>query len=435
VDMRSVNVGLLGAGTIGKAVFDAIVSDGRLIAERTGLSLVIKGVCDKDENVLRDVSAEASFTKTTVADELINDENIDVIVELIGGVDPAKDIILSALRKKKHVVTANKALLSECWKEIFAVASENGVFVDFEASVGGGIPIIRTLRESFVANKLNTIYGILNGTTNFILSMMAERGCSFDDALALAQEEGIAERDPELDISGKDSAHKLAILSLLGFGLDVSQDDIYTEGITRIGPEDIKYASRWGYSIKLLAVAKHVHEGLQLRVHPTLIPSSHLLADVRGSDNAIFVRGDLIGESLLFGKGAGKKPTSSSVISDIVKIGKHVAFYGKTTPEPYNLNYATGIKCVSNMGKLPVSCYLRFSVIDEPGVLAGISSILAKNHISIASVTQEERKEGEKVPVIILTHKTEEDRMQKAIAKIDTMDYVTDKTVVIRIEE
>ncbi|MFH1552581.1 MAG: homoserine dehydrogenase [Candidatus Omnitrophota bacterium] len=433
--MKSVNIGIIGLGTIGEGIVRAVASNGKLIAERTGVELVIRGVCDKDQKILSGVNAGNCSLKTASADELINDKDIDIIVELIGGVDPAKDIILNALEKKKHVVTANKALLSEHWKEIFAAAAANGVFVNFEGSVGGAIPIIRTLRESFIANNLTTIYGILNGTTNFILTMMAERGCLFDDALTLAQEKGIAEKDPELDISGKDSAHKLAILSLLGFGLDVSTEDIYTEGIARIAPQDIMYAGRWGYSIKLLAIAKDTPGGVQLRVHPTLLPSSHLLSDIRGSDNAIFVKGDLIGEALLFGKGAGKAPTSSSVMGDIVDIARHVAFFGGTNPAPYNLNYAAGDKRVSRVEELSVCYYLRFSAIDKPGVLAGISSVLAENNISIASVTQEERKEGETVPLIILTHKAEEGSMRKAIAKIDTMDYVTDKTVVIRMEE
>ncbi|RKY43155.1 MAG: homoserine dehydrogenase [Candidatus Makaraimicrobium thalassicum] len=435
--MKSVSVGLIGLGTIGKGVYDAIARNGRMIARRTGISLTVKGVCDKDKKALDSINDEKCPVKikTAAAEDLVNDRDIDIIVELIGGLDPARDIILSALRNKKHVVTANKALLSSHWKEIFGTASENRVFVKFEASVGGAIPIIRTLRASLAADNIDVIYGILNGTTNFILSEMSENGCSFDRALGIAQEKGIAERDPELDISGRDSAHKLAILSLLGFGLDVSPEDIYTEGIADIAPQDIRNAARWGYSVKLLAIAKNTPEGLQLRVHPTLLPSSYLLSDVRGADNAIFVKGDLAGESLLFGKGAGRKPTSSSVTGDIVEIARHVAFAGKENPFPYNLNYASGDKSISRIEELSVSFYLRFSVIDEPGVLAGISSVLAENNISIANVSQEERREGETVPVIILTHRAEEGSMRKAIAVIDGLDYVSDKTVVLRIEE
>ena len=432
--MKSVNVGLIGLGTVGKGVFDAIVSNGQLITERTGVKLEIKGICDKDKKALKDVDCPKDTVRTASADDLINAKDIDIIVELIGGVDPARGILLNALRNKKHVVTANKALLSAHWKEIFAAASDNGVFLNFEASVGGAIPIIRTLRESFVANRISTIYGILNGTTNFILSLMDESGCSFDEALKIAQEKGIAEKDPELDISGKDSTHKLVLLSLLSFGMNVSLDDIFTEGITDISPQDIRNAREWGYNVKLLAIAKNSPDGLQLRVHPTLLPSSHLLSDVRGTDNAIFIRGDLVGEALLFGKGAGSKPTASSVIGDIVEIARHIVLAGDNPPS-YKLDYVSGDRQISRIEDLSIAFYLRFSVLDKPGVLAGISSILAGNNISIANVSQEERNVGGAVPVIILTHKAKEGDMREAISRINEQDYVTDKTVVIRMEE
>ncbi|MFH1305382.1 MAG: homoserine dehydrogenase [Candidatus Omnitrophota bacterium] len=430
--MKSVNIGLIGLGTVGGGVYDAIIRNGHLISEKAGVSLVIKGVCDKDKQALERVDCPI---KTSSADDLINDKSMDIIVELIGGVDAAKDIILKALRKKKHVVTANKALLSESWKEIFNAAAQNGVFVKFEASVGGAIPIIRTLMVSFAADKISTVYGILNGTTNFMLTLMAEKGCSFDEALKTAQEKDIAEKDPDLDISGADSAHKLAILSVLSFGREITGSDIYTEGITGIDPQDIRNAERWGYSVKLLAIAKDTSDGLELRVHPTLIRSSHILSDVRGEDNAIFIKGDLAGESLLFGKGAGRKPTAGSVVGDIVEIARHIAFIGKNSPPLAYPKNISGDKRLKKMEDLLVSYYLRFSVIDKPGVLSGLSSVLAENGISIASVSQEERKEGETVPVIILTHRASEGSMRKAISRIDEMENVTDKTVAIRIEE
>lgn len=433
--MKTVNVGLIGIGTIGKGVVETIVSNGDLIAQRTGVSLQLKGVCDKDKKALESVDAKVCPLRTTSPDDIIKNSEIDVVIELIGGVNPAREIVLSALKNKKHVVTANKALLSSCWKEIFDTAAANGVRVNFEASVGGAIPIIRALQESFVANKIGVVYGILNGTTNFILTKMAEEACPFKEALAVAQEKGIAERNPELDISGKDSAHKLAILAMLAFGRAIVPDDIFTEGISSISPLDIKYAAKWGYCIKLLAIAKSAPGGLQLRVHPTLIPSSHLLASVRGADNAIFIKGDLIGEALLYGKGAGAKPTASSVVGDVVDIARGVAFYGKESKAPYNIIYDKNKKIASPIEDLSTSYYLRFSVIDKPGVLAGIASELAENGISIASVSQEERKEGQMVPVIILTHKADEGNMKKAIAKIDGMNYVKNETVVIRREE
>ncbi|MFH1877636.1 MAG: homoserine dehydrogenase [Candidatus Omnitrophota bacterium] len=433
--MKSVNIGLVGLGTIGKGVVDAVISNRDLIAVRTGVSLCLIAACDKDDNAFSGLDMEKYGIKRLSTEELLADKDVDIVVELIGGVHPAKEIILRALKNKKHVVTANKALLSECWNEIFETATDNGVFVNFEASVGGAIPVIRTIRESLAANRINTVYGILNGTTNFILTTMESNGVSFAQALELAQQKGIAERDPELDISGKDSAHKLAILSMLCFGISVSPDDIYTEGINHITAQDIINAEKWGYSIKLLAIAKSTSGGVEVRVHPTLLSNSHLLTDVRGADNAVFIVGDLVGESLLFGKGAGRKPTTSSVMGDIVDIAKHIVFCGKNNPVPYYMKYAPEGQCIIDMDKLEMSYYLRFSVTDKPGVLAGISSVLSENGISIASVSQEERREGETVPVIILTHKAQEGRMRNAIKKIDDFDFIMAKTVVIRMED
>lgn len=433
--MKKINIGLIGLGTIGRGVYDAVIDNGALISKRTGVSLAVRTICDKNKKALTGLKGGAKVIKTGSFEEVINDKKIDVVVELVGGIHPAKEIILGAIRNKKHVVTANKALLSEHWKGIFSAASRNNVIVNFEGAVGGAIPVIRALRESYVANRINTIYGILNGTTNFILTDMSERSLEFAHALRLAQERGIAEKDPTLDISGKDSAHKLAILALLGFGIDVSPRDIYTEGITALSPQDISYAKRWGYSVKLLGIAKVDARGVDLRVHPTLLRASHLLSDVRDADNAVFIKGDLAGESLLFGKGAGRKPTASSVVADLVDIGKHVVFGGGGNPSPYNFNYAYRATKLTKIEGLSIPYYLRFSVIDRPGVLASIASILSKYDISIATVSQEERKKGAIVPVVILTHKAKEGNMRRAIGRINKMGYVKAKTVVIRIEE
>jgi homoserine dehydrogenase len=433
--MKTINIGLIGAGTIGKGVIASISENADLIEARTGIKIAIRTVCDKFPESLDAANAIPGVKKTSDWQDVIRDPEIDIVVELIGGLDPAKNIVIDALKNKKSIVTANKALLSESWKEIFATAKENEVSVGFEGSVGGAIPVIKALRESFVANNLEVVYGILNGTTNFILTMMGEHECSFEKALATAQKKGIAESNPALDISGKDSAHKLAILTLLGFGIDVSPQDIFTEGIEKISRKDIEYAKEWGYSIKLLAIAKRTKEGLQLRVHPTLISDKHLLAGVKMEDNAIFVKGDFADEALLHGKGAGSRPTASSVISDVVEIAKNIVYFGKGKAVPYNPLYAAGSVKIVHKDEISIPYYLRFSAIDKPGVLAGISSILAENNISIASMSQEERNRGQSVPVIMITHNAVEGSMQKAIAKIESMDHVTDKTVVIRIEE
>ncbi len=433
--MKKIQVGVIGLGTVGSGVVEALQRGRALITERSGVTVSVKSVCDKDSVRLKILGIEPGVVKTSDYRDLLKDPDIQVVVELVGGIEPAFTIIKEALSAGKHVVTANKALLSERWKEIFDLASSKGLLVKFEASVGGAIPIIRTLRESFVGNKISAVYGILNGTANFILTTMESGGVSFSDALKVAQEKGIAESDPTLDISGADSAHKLAILSLLCFGQEVYAKDIHTEGISALEAQDIVNARRLGYGVKLLGIAKDSEKGLELRVHPTLLKLSHLLSGVGGADNAIYVKGDLMGEALLFGKGAGKYPTASSVVGDIVEIAAHIIRQSGGKADLSASKYVSRKLRARKMENMKLAYYFRFSVIDKPGVLSGISGILSENNISIANVAQEERNEGETVPVIILTHKAKEGDMQKAILEIDTMKYVSAKTVVIRIED
>ncbi len=433
--MKKIKVGIIGLGTVGSGVVEALHRNRDFIKERAGVVVSVKTICDKDVSRFEKMEISPDVVRTGDYNDVLNDPDIDVVVELVGGMEPALSIIKGALNAGKHVVTANKALLSEKWKEIFKLASEKGLFVKFEASVGGAIPIIRTLRESFVGNRISAVYGILNGTTNFILTTMESGRVSFKDALKVAQEKGIAESDPTLDISGADSAHKLAILALLCFGQEVYSKDIYTEGISSLEVQDIANARKMGYGLKLLGIAKDSEKGLELRVHPTLLKLSHLLSGVSGADNAIYVKGDLVGESLLFGKGAGKYPTASSVVGDLVEIATRMMSQGKEKAALPDVDYTSKKLKARKMEDMRLAYYLRFSVIDQPGVLAGISGILSENNISIANVAQEERNEGETVPVIILTHRAKEGDMRKAIQTIDSMKYVTAKTVVIRIED
>lgn len=434
--MRTVNVGIVGLGTIGTGVLSSLKRNSGLIVQRTGVDLKIKGVCDTDPSVLGSQSADLSDVKVTSDfKELIADKDIEIIVELIGGIEPARTVVLEALNAGKHVVTANKALISEHWKALAQAARDNDVLLRFEASVAGAIPVIRALTESFVANRIEAVYGILNGTTNYILTQMDDRGMRFAKALEKAQEKGFAESDPTLDINGMDSAHKLAILAFLAFGIDVTPADIYVEGIERIDPFDMELARGWGYSIKLLSIAKNTDRGVQLRVHPSLVKTSHLLSSVQGEDNAVFVEGDLFGSSLFYGKGAGAYPTASSVIGDIVEVARG-SLEGARDLLSFSLGQASSAPGkIVRMEDTVLCYYLRFSVIDKPGVLADIASYLAANDIGIASVTQQGRRKGASVPVVILTHESEERALREAIAKIDERDYVTDRTVIIRREK
>jgi len=429
--MKKVNIGLIGFGTIGSGVAEVLENRQKFIREHSGLDVAIKWVCDKNHAVLKKV--RLGQTKiTSNAYDVLRDKNIDIVTELIGGTKEAKDVIVKAIKAKKHVVTANKALLALYGREIFKIADKNSIMVRFGASVGGGIPIIRALREGFISNRLDRIYGIINGTSNFILTKMADGKYDFGKALREAQEKGFAERNPELDISGMDSAHKLAILILIGFRFPINFKDIYVEGIGGIEAGDIEYAKEYGYTIKLLAIAKRNNGRLEARVHPTLLPNAHVLSNVSGIYNAIHIKGDLIGESLFYGEGAGKFPTAGTVVSDIIDIGSRL----RTESKDYILvsdseNKLSGIK---KIGEIRTRYYARFSAIDKPGVLAKISGILARHNISIASVTQKERKTAQVVPIVMMTHEVLEADMQKAIRTIDNLDIIKDKSIRIKVE-
>lgn len=428
--MKKIKVGVIGFGTIGSGVVKALISRRKLLKEKSGIDMTVARICDKDLKRRRPVKV-AKSTLTKSATKVLYDPEIDIVVELMGGVHPAKEIVLEALRQGKHVVTANKALLSDSGAEIFALAGLLGLSVGFEASVGGGIPIIRALNEGFVADRIDLVYGIINGTSNFILSKMAEERISFDTALALAQAKGYAERDPKLDLSGGDSCHKLSVLALLGFGIAVRPSEIYTEGITDITASDIDYAKQYGYAIKLLAIAKRDGKSVELRVHPTLIPKSHMLASVSDVYNAIFVKGDLVGENLFYGQGAGSAPTSSAVVSDIASIAKSLDDDYKSSAV---VRFHKDVESVKKMDDLVTRYYIRFTAADKPGVLAKVSGILAKHDISIASVNQLEGKSAGGVPIVMMTHEALERNMCKAFKEIGALGSIKGKSVMLRIE-
>ncbi len=428
--MKKINVGLIGFGKIGSGVVRELTSRRKFLQDKGGVDIRVVRICDKDIKTKRPVKVGRKILTKSLGN-ILYDPNIHIIVELIGGLRPAKDIILEALRHGKHVVTANKALLADSGYEIFNYANALCLSIGFEASVGGGIPIIKSLKDGFIANKFDLIYGIVNGTANFILSKMGEGSLSFKDALAIAQTKGYAEKDPYLDISGMDSNHKLSILALLGFGVPVKPSDIYTEGIADIEQSDIQYAMELGYAIKLLAIAKKTRDELELRVHPTLIPKPYLLASVNGVYNAIFVKGDLIGENLFYGEGAGSSPTSSAVISDVISIAQALSCCGKVAGR---ITFRKDVRRIKKIDEVKTRYYMRFSAIDKPGVLARISGILGKHNISIASVTQKERKHANVVPIVMMTHEALELDMAKALKEINALSSIKKKTVRVRIE-
>jgi len=365
--------------------------------------------------------------------QIIDDPHIDIVVELVGGIQPAKDYIIEALKKGKHIVSANKALLAQEGHELFALAKDRGKNIYFEASVGAGIPIIKSLREGLVANKFHSILGILNGTSNFILSQMSRNNCTFDDALREAREKGFAEKDPTLDIEGIDSAHKLTLLVYLCFGKLINLAHIFTEGISRISLADINYAKELGFEIKLLAIAKKKYNELEVRVHPTLIPKTHLLSSVDGVFNAIYVSSDLAGDLLFYGPGAGQLSAASAVVADVVDLVQDIKA-GLFRPT-LNIVIDKSIKKLCKTDDFESRYYIRFLALDKPGVLAKISGILAHFGISIASVTQKERRKAQVVPIVMIIHQAKEKNLRMALKEIDSLNAIKEKSMAIRIED
>lgn len=431
--MNVINVGLIGAGTVGCGVIKVLDENRDIIEKRVGIRLEIKKIADLDPERKRPVEISRNLF-TTNAWEIIEDKSIPIVIELVGGTNIARDFILGAIRNRKHVVTANKALLGHYGREIFSAASENGVDVGFEASVGGGIPIIKAIRDGYVANRILSIYGIINGTSNYILSKMTEEGREFNDVLRQAQDAGYAEADPSLDIDGIDAAHKLSILIMLSFGSFLDFEKIHVEGIRGITPLDISFADEFGYKIKLLAIAKSEKEGIEARVHPTLVEKGTPIADVSGAFNAIHIVGDAVGPNMLYGMGAGMMPTASAVVSDIVQIAKSIAFGNSHSSLPRFYQERASLSLIP-VSEITAKYYLRFQAEDRPGVLGQIAGSLGKNNISIESVIQKGRQLGGEVPVVIMTHEAKERDLISALQEIDRFPAIKGKSVFIRIEE
>jgi homoserine dehydrogenase len=432
--LKEIRVGVIGFGTVGTGTVKLLLENAEQLRKRVGVRVKLVRVADADTTRDRGVKLPDG---TLVGDgmQVARDPSVQIVVELIGGTGAAKDFLLEAIRNGKSVVTANKALLAECGPEIMHAVAEKGVDIGFEASVGGGIPIIRTMKEGLAANRILGIYGIINGTCNYILSRMTKEGRPFAEVLAEAQKAGLAEADPSFDVDGIDTAHKLAILVWLATGGRVSLKDIYVEGIRDISPEDIAFAKEFGYTVKLLAIAKESSAGFEARVHPTMIPSHYLLATVDGANNAIYVKGDFVGASMSYGQGAGMLPTASAVVSDVIEISRNLlrGSSGRIPPSGFSLVDPKMITGIAPFEEVQCEYYLKILVVDRPGVLSRIAGVLGRHSISIASVLQKGRGENA-VPIYIVTHRAKESHMRSALAEVDKLADVLDRTRLIRIE-
>jgi len=433
--LKPVRLGILGLGTVGGGTVNVLKRNAQEIARRAGRNIIVTRASARNLDQKR-ICDTRDIQLTTDSFAIVQDPEIDVVLELIGGEGLAKELVLLAIENGKHVVTANKALIALHGNEIFAKASEKGVMVLFEAAVAGGIPIIKAIREGLAGNQIEWLAGIINGTGNFILTEMRDKGRDFDDVLAEAQALGYAEADPTFDVEGIDAAHKLTILASIAFGIPLQFEKAYTEGITQITREDVEYAEELGYRIKHLGVARKTDKGIELRVHPTLIPERRLLANVDGVMNAVLVKGDAVGPTLYYGAGAGAEPTASAVVADVVDVVRAMT----SDPENRVPHLAFQADAIADMTLLPAdeirtAYYLRLTVEDKPGVLADIAHILAKQNISIEALIQKEPKQGETLlPLIMLTQLTQEKEMNAAISEIEALSTVTGKISRIRLE-
>ena len=423
---------MIGFGTVGSGLAQTLFEQKERLSQKTGALFTLARVADINITSLPDQFSNTVLTND--ATDIFNDPEIDIVVELIGGIEPARSFMLEAISKGKHVITANKALLSIHGKEIFEAAVANNVEVGFEASVGGGIPVIKALKEGLVANRINSIKGILNGTANYILTAMTEHGTPFNEVLKEAQEKGYAEADPTYDVEGIDTAHKLAILMTIAYGQHVHLNNISVEGISNIEPIDIEFAKEFGYRIKLLAISRNHGEHVEARVHPTMVHASNMLANINGTYNAILFNGDTVDDVLLYGHGAGMMPTGSAVAADVVDIGRNIlANSVNRVPALSYLPEHFSPPSITPMSELTCPYYFRVTVLDQPGVLSTISGILGKYNISIKSVIQKGHQHGEPVHVVFRIHSSSEDSVEKAVAEIDALEYCTEPTVKIRI--
>ncbi len=433
--MRPINVGLIGFGTVGEGVVRLLTERRDLLAQRLGTPILLRRVADIDLTRPRGASLDSSLL-TSRNQDILDDPDIDIVVEVIGGTEEARQLVLAAIARGKHVVTANKALLALYGNEIFAAAAENDVEVAFEASVCGGIPIILALRQGLAANRIQEMLGILNGTANYILTQMSGQGSSFHQALKEAQEKGYAEADPTLDVEGVDAAHKLAILMALAYGTRVDFDAVSVEGISGLEPIDLQFAREFGYTIKLLAITRNDGVDLEARVHPTLIPRDHMLANVSGAMNAVYVTGDAVGPILLSGQGAGMMPTASAVVSDLLDLARNLTLGLRRRVPP--LGAVTALETqrpIKPIEEVVTNYYFRFAALDRPGVLSQISGVLGKHNISIGAVIQKGREVKGAVPIVMITHEAKEADVRQALIEIDALPVVSPPTVMYRIED